>query len=81
MFIQARQSNIQEQVKEKADRVNLDEIPSGSVGIDAVLKTFIRREGLYLKEIWVVMTLILIARILVVTLVKMKGNLLGMMKW
>ncbi|KAH0658702.1 hypothetical protein KY285_027243 [Solanum tuberosum] len=34
-LLQARQSNIQEQVKEKADRVNLDEIPSGPVGIDA----------------------------------------------
>uniref|UniRef100_M1DCB0 Transposon MuDR mudrA n=1 Tax=Solanum tuberosum TaxID=4113 RepID=M1DCB0_SOLTU len=32
---QARQSNIQEQVKEKTSRVNLDEIPSGPVGIDA----------------------------------------------
>ncbi|KAG5570771.1 hypothetical protein H5410_060537 [Solanum commersonii] len=30
-----KQSNIQEQVKEKADRVNLDEISSGPVGIDA----------------------------------------------
>ncbi|KAG5620720.1 hypothetical protein H5410_005938 [Solanum commersonii] len=30
-LLQARQSNIQEQVKEKADRVNLDEIPSGPV--------------------------------------------------
>ncbi|KAG5628128.1 hypothetical protein H5410_013346 [Solanum commersonii] len=34
-LLQARQSNIQEQVKEKTDRVNLDEIPSGPVGIDA----------------------------------------------
>uniref|UniRef100_M1DFD7 Transposon MuDR mudrA n=1 Tax=Solanum tuberosum TaxID=4113 RepID=M1DFD7_SOLTU len=34
-LLQARQSNIQEQVKEKTDRVNLDEIPSGLVGIDA----------------------------------------------
>ncbi|KAH0655657.1 hypothetical protein KY285_030539 [Solanum tuberosum] len=34
-FLQARQSNIQKQIKEKADRVNLDEIPSGLVGIDA----------------------------------------------
>ncbi|KAG5572544.1 hypothetical protein H5410_062310 [Solanum commersonii] len=33
-FLQARQFNIQEQVKEKTDRVNLDEIPSGHVGID-----------------------------------------------
>ena len=33
-FLQARQFNIQEQVKEKTDRVNLDEIPSGPVGID-----------------------------------------------
>ncbi|KAH0725776.1 hypothetical protein KY284_001641 [Solanum tuberosum] len=33
-LLQARQSNIQEQVKEKTDRVNLDEIPSGPVGID-----------------------------------------------
>ncbi|KAH0696268.1 hypothetical protein KY289_013750 [Solanum tuberosum] len=30
-LLQARQSNIQEQVKEKVDRVNLDEIPSGPV--------------------------------------------------
>jgi len=34
-LLQARQSNIQEQVEEKTDRVNLDEIPSGPVGIDA----------------------------------------------
>ncbi|KAH0647757.1 hypothetical protein KY285_033005 [Solanum tuberosum] len=34
-FLQARQSNIQEQVKENTDRVNLDEIPYGPVGIDA----------------------------------------------
>ncbi|KAG5606177.1 hypothetical protein H5410_027669 [Solanum commersonii] len=34
-LLQARQSNIQEQVKENADRVNIDEIPSGPVGIDA----------------------------------------------
>uniref|UniRef100_M1D855 Transposon MuDR mudrA n=1 Tax=Solanum tuberosum TaxID=4113 RepID=M1D855_SOLTU len=34
-LLQARQSNIQEQVKEKTARVNLDEIPSGPVGIDA----------------------------------------------
>ncbi|KAH0773284.1 hypothetical protein KY290_010421 [Solanum tuberosum] len=33
-FLQARKSNIQEQVKEKTDRVNLDEIPSGPVDID-----------------------------------------------
>ncbi|KAG5591435.1 hypothetical protein H5410_041949 [Solanum commersonii] len=33
-LLQARQSNIQEQVKEKTARVNLDEIPSGPVGID-----------------------------------------------
>uniref|UniRef100_A0A3Q7HAC8 Uncharacterized protein n=1 Tax=Solanum lycopersicum TaxID=4081 RepID=A0A3Q7HAC8_SOLLC len=31
-FLQDRQSNIQEQDKEKADRVNLDEIPSGPKG-------------------------------------------------
>ncbi|KAH0712353.1 hypothetical protein KY289_008312 [Solanum tuberosum] len=31
-LLQVRQSNIQEQVKEKTDRVNLDEIPSGPVG-------------------------------------------------
>ncbi|KAH0645088.1 hypothetical protein KY284_032972 [Solanum tuberosum] len=34
-LLQARQSNIQEQVKEKTARVNLDEIPSGPIGIDA----------------------------------------------
>ncbi|KAH0732945.1 hypothetical protein KY289_004133 [Solanum tuberosum] len=34
-LLEARQSNIQEQVKEKTARVNLDEIPSGPVGIDA----------------------------------------------
>ncbi|KAH0638782.1 hypothetical protein KY285_035368 [Solanum tuberosum] len=34
-LLQDRQSNIQEQVKEKTARVNLDEIPSGPVGIDA----------------------------------------------
>ncbi|KAH0696391.1 hypothetical protein KY290_013756 [Solanum tuberosum] len=34
-LLQARQSNIQEQFKEKTARVNLDEIPSGPVGIDA----------------------------------------------
>uniref|UniRef100_M1D810 Transposon MuDR mudrA n=1 Tax=Solanum tuberosum TaxID=4113 RepID=M1D810_SOLTU len=34
-FVEARQSNIQEQVsKEKAARINVDEIPSGSVGIN-----------------------------------------------
>ena len=33
-FLEARQSGIQEQVKENADRVNLDEIPSGLIGID-----------------------------------------------
>ncbi|KAH0744289.1 hypothetical protein KY290_032282 [Solanum tuberosum] len=33
-LLQARQFNIQEQVKEKTARVNLDEIPSGPVGID-----------------------------------------------
>ncbi|KAH0654679.1 hypothetical protein KY289_032357 [Solanum tuberosum] len=79
-LLQARQSNIQEQVKEKTARVNLDEIPSGPVQM-LVLKTFIRRRGGDLKAIWVVMSLILIAQILVVTLVKMKGILLRMMKW
>uniref|UniRef100_A0A0V0IX52 Putative ovule protein n=1 Tax=Solanum chacoense TaxID=4108 RepID=A0A0V0IX52_SOLCH len=34
-LLQARQSNIQEQVKEKTARVNLDEIPSDPVDIDA----------------------------------------------
>ncbi|KAH0693505.1 hypothetical protein KY285_020602 [Solanum tuberosum] len=34
-LLQARQSNIQEQVKEKVDRVNLDEISSDDVGIDS----------------------------------------------
>jgi len=35
-FVEARKSNIQEQVnKEKAARINVDEIPSGPVGIDA----------------------------------------------
>ncbi|KAH0652422.1 hypothetical protein KY290_030855 [Solanum tuberosum] len=33
-LLQARQSNIQEQVKEKTAKVNLDEIPSGPIGID-----------------------------------------------
>ncbi|KAH0728141.1 hypothetical protein KY284_004006, partial [Solanum tuberosum] len=33
-LLQARQSNIQEQIKEKTARVNLDEIPSGPIGID-----------------------------------------------
>ncbi|KAH0653251.1 hypothetical protein KY289_030929 [Solanum tuberosum] len=37
-LLQARQSNIQEQVKEKTARVNLDEIPSGPVGIDVGFK-------------------------------------------
>ena len=37
-----------------------------------ILKTFIWRKGVDLKEIWVVMTLILIAQILIVTIVKMK---------
>ncbi|PHT58974.1 hypothetical protein CQW23_01337 [Capsicum baccatum] len=34
-LLQARKCNIEKQVKEKVDRVNLDEIPSGPVGIDA----------------------------------------------
>ncbi|KAF3627531.1 hypothetical protein FXO38_28706 [Capsicum annuum] len=34
-FLQARKTNIDKQVKEKADRVNLDEIPSGPVSINA----------------------------------------------
>ncbi|KAH0695293.1 hypothetical protein KY285_022390 [Solanum tuberosum] len=35
-FVEARKSNIQEQVnKEKTARINVDEIPSGPVGIDA----------------------------------------------
>lgn len=34
-LLEARQSNIQQQVRQKADRVNIDEIPSGPVGIDA----------------------------------------------
>ncbi|KAH0666102.1 hypothetical protein KY285_027308 [Solanum tuberosum] len=34
-LLQARQSNIQEQVKEKADKVNLDEIPSDPVDLDS----------------------------------------------
>ncbi|KAH0645315.1 hypothetical protein KY284_033199 [Solanum tuberosum] len=35
-FVETRKSNIQEQVnKEKAARINVDEIPSGPVGIDA----------------------------------------------
>ncbi|KAH0657120.1 hypothetical protein KY285_032002 [Solanum tuberosum] len=37
-LLQARQSNIQEQVKEKTARVNLDEISSGPVGIDVGFK-------------------------------------------
>ncbi|PHU20030.1 hypothetical protein BC332_11181 [Capsicum chinense] len=34
-FLQARKTNIDKQTKEKADRVNLDEIPSGPVSINA----------------------------------------------
>ncbi|KAF3632422.1 hypothetical protein FXO38_01938 [Capsicum annuum] len=37
-FLQARQSNIKKQVKQKTDRVKLDDIPSGSVGIDAAFE-------------------------------------------
>ncbi|KAH0720123.1 hypothetical protein KY284_005153 [Solanum tuberosum] len=38
-FVEARKSNIQKQVnKEKAARINVDEIPSGPVGIDAGFK-------------------------------------------
>ncbi|PHU29060.1 hypothetical protein BC332_01153 [Capsicum chinense] len=34
-LLQAKKSNIEKQAKKKADRVNLDEIPSGPVGINA----------------------------------------------
>ncbi|KAG5590389.1 hypothetical protein H5410_040903 [Solanum commersonii] len=43
-LLQARRSNIQEQVKEKADRVNLDEIPSGSIGINAGFKDIYKEQ-------------------------------------
>ena len=51
-LLQARQSKIEEQVKEKVDSVNLDEIPSGLVGIDASFEDIYKEKGGYLKEIW-----------------------------
>ncbi|KAH0680196.1 hypothetical protein KY284_021281 [Solanum tuberosum] len=46
---QARKSNIQEQVnKEKAARINVDEIPSGPVGIDAGFEDIYKnKRGIY----------------------------------
>uniref|UniRef100_M1DFT0 Transposon MuDR mudrA n=1 Tax=Solanum tuberosum TaxID=4113 RepID=M1DFT0_SOLTU len=80
-LLQARQSNIQEQVKENVDRVNLDEIPSSPVGIDAGFEDIYKDKRGRFECNSGVMTLILIAQILVVTLVKMKRILLRMMKW
>ncbi|KAH0660438.1 hypothetical protein KY289_029186 [Solanum tuberosum] len=48
-FVEARKSNIQEQVnKEKAARINVDEIPSGPVGIDAGFEDIYKnKRGIY----------------------------------
>ncbi|KAG5630721.1 hypothetical protein H5410_002438 [Solanum commersonii] len=80
-LLQARKSNIQEQVKEKVDRVNLDEIPSSHVSIDVGFADIYKDKRGRFEGNLGVMTLILIAQILVVTLLNMKRVLLRMMKW
>ncbi|PHT55509.1 hypothetical protein CQW23_03995 [Capsicum baccatum] len=44
-LLQARKSNIEKQAKEKADRVNLDEIQSGPVGINADFEEICKNKG------------------------------------
>ncbi|KAM3322537.1 hypothetical protein P3S67_003688 [Capsicum chacoense] len=44
-LFQARKSNIEKQAKEKTDRVNLDEISSGPVGINAGFEDICKNKG------------------------------------
>ncbi|KAF3643456.1 hypothetical protein FXO38_05429 [Capsicum annuum] len=44
-LLQVRKANIEKQSKEKVDRVNLDEIPSGPVGIDASFEDICNNKG------------------------------------
>ncbi|KAF3614978.1 hypothetical protein FXO38_35374, partial [Capsicum annuum] len=44
-LLQVRKANIEKQAKEKADRVNLDEIPSGPVSIDASFEDICKNKG------------------------------------
>ncbi|KAM3340020.1 hypothetical protein P3S68_029890 [Capsicum galapagoense] len=44
-LLQARKSNIKKQAKQKADRVKIDEIPSGPVGIDAGFEDICKNKG------------------------------------
>ncbi|KAM3321683.1 hypothetical protein P3S67_002834 [Capsicum chacoense] len=49
-LLQARKANIDKQAKVKADRVNLDEIPSGSVGIDVGFENICKNKGVRYKD-------------------------------
>ncbi|KAF3679229.1 hypothetical protein FXO37_03974 [Capsicum annuum] len=44
-LLQARKSNIEKQAKEKADRVNLDKIPSRSIGINIGFEDICKNKG------------------------------------
>ncbi|KAF3626591.1 hypothetical protein FXO38_29153 [Capsicum annuum] len=44
-LLQVKKTNIEKQAKEKADRVNVDEIPSGPVDIDASFKDICKNKG------------------------------------
>ncbi|KAF3615557.1 hypothetical protein FXO38_35055 [Capsicum annuum] len=49
-LLQVRKANIEKQAKEKADRVNLDEIPSGPVGIDAGFEDICKNKGVRYED-------------------------------
>lgn len=79
---QDKKANIDKQAKEKADRVNLDEITSESVGIDTGFEDTCKNKGIRYKGKLGGEYHYLIVQILIVTLVmKRKEILLMMMKW
>ncbi|KAF3633646.1 hypothetical protein FXO37_26944 [Capsicum annuum] len=49
-LLQVRKCNIAKQVKEKSDRVNLDEIPSGPVGIDVGFEEICKNKGVKYED-------------------------------
>ncbi|KAF3663808.1 putative (+)-neomenthol dehydrogenase-like [Capsicum annuum] len=51
-LLQVRKANIEKQAKEKADRVNVDEIPSGPVDIDADFEDMCKNKGIRYEGGW-----------------------------
>lgn len=68
-LLQVRKANIEKQAKEKADRVNVDEIPSGPVDIDADFEDICKNKGIRYEGKLGGDDLTLIVQIWVVTLV------------